>query len=255
MEPRTNQSYVTDPKLAKAYGDYQARYIDNPRESDKKIGRLVLSALNAMRLDRAPRVLDIGCSTGNLLRHLRRLMPDAELTGGDLMASVIEKNRCTQDLDGIRFDVMDIFSLPARAFDIVVVNAVTSLLDDGQCRDALGQVAASLTSGGAFVGYEFIFPGDIERVVVETSEWNPQGLRLYMRSENNQRSQMKSAGFDGVEIQPFDIPVDLPMPKMTGTEMDLCTYTKRDPETGRRLMYRGALYQPWAHITARSPAT
>ncbi len=249
---RDYQSYVTDKKWAATYSDYQKRYSGNPRESDKKIGHLTLAALREMQLSRQPRILDIGCSTGNLLRHLRRLMPGADLYGGDLMVPVIDECRRNPDLAGMSLAVMDVFSLPVnRPFDVITCHAVTYMFDKEQFGLAMHSIAGALVPGGAFVGYELVFPGSREQRIVEKSQGHPDGLQLMLRSEDFVRSCMEAASFTNIEVQPFDIPIDLPKPEPTGTDADLVTYTVRDAVTGRRLMYRGDLFQPWAHITAR----
>jgi SAM-dependent methyltransferase len=205
-------------------------------------------------LDGSPtaRVLDMGCSTGNFLRHVRQLMPDATLLGGDLMPSAVEQCRNDPALAGIDFEVMDIFAIPTGApFDAIVVNAVTYLFDDEEVARAYRSLADALKPGGTYIGYEFVHPGDYQQTVVQTTYWNPVGLRLILRSENTTRRLLKQAGFEKIDIHPFEIPIDLPEPVRDGTEGDFITYTKRDPVTGRRVMFRGDLYQPWAHIVAR----
>lgn len=252
-EFRDYKRYVSDPDWARTYSAYQKKYEVNPRESDKKSARLVLAALRDMPdLGRPPRILDIGCSTGNFLRHLRRLVPNAEFVGGDLMAPVVEECRNDPGLAGIAFEVMDIFDIPAELpFDVIVANAVTYLFEPAEFEKVSASFAKALSPGGAYVGYELTFPGDRERRVIEKSQGHPEGLKMILRAEDFVRSTFVAVGFDDVDIQPFDIPIDLPKPEPTGTDADLMTYTVRDAVTGRRLMYRGDLFQPWAHIVAR----
>lgn len=250
---RDYRRYVTDDDWARTYSVYQRRYIDEPRESDKKSARLVLSALRSMQpLPRAPRILDIGCSTGNFLLHLKRLLPSAVLVGGDLMVPMIDECRSAPALEGIQFDVMDVFDLPTSlSFDVVVANAVNVYFEPDEYVRALRSIAGALCSGGAFVAYEWVFPGDREQRIVEKSQGHPEGLKFWFRSEQFVRRAFHEAGFQEIEILPFDIPIDLPQPVPNGTDSDLVTYTVRDPVTNRRLMFRGALYQPWSHISAR----
>jgi SAM-dependent methyltransferase len=252
-EFRDYKRYVSDPKWAKTYSDYQQRYVANPRESDKKSARLVLSELWRLQpLDHTPRILDLGCSTGNFLRHLKQLIPTAELVGGDLMAPVIDECRADPSLQGISFEVMDIFAIPKdKPFDVIVINAVTYLFDKDQLDKALLSVAAALGPGGAYIGYEFVYPGDVQQTIYETSAAHPEGLRLILRSEDNTRAALQSVGFYEVDVIPFDIPIDLPKPEQDGTDAALITYTRRDDLTNRRLMFRGDLYQPWSHMVAR----
>ena len=73
-----------DGAMLARYDDYQQRYRDSIRESDKVLIDLIREAAAG----RPARLLDIGCSTGNLLRHIRRLVPGLDLHGGDLAASL-----------------------------------------------------------------------------------------------------------------------------------------------------------------------
>jgi len=244
--------YMRDEADLRDYHDYQRRYAESPRESDKKSARLVLSALRDMQpLHRAPRILDIGCSTGNFLRHMARLMPATNLVGGDISTITIKACRDDPALSGIAFEFMNIFDLPQQAFDVIVANAVCVYLSPEDYRRAMCSVAGALHPGGAYVAYEWIFPGDLEHCVTEKSQAHPEGLRFWFRSEDFVVDACRSAGFGAAEVAPFDIPIDIPQAPATGTDADLNTYTKRDPVTGRRLMFRGALYQPWAHVSAR----
>jgi SAM-dependent methyltransferase len=252
-EFRDYKRYVSDPDWARTYSAYQKKYQVNPRESDKKSARLVMAALRDMpELRRPARILDIGCSTGNFLRHLRELVPDAELVGGDLMAPVVEECRNNPGLAGIAVQVMDVFNIPpSPPFDVIVANAVNVYFEPDEYRQALSSISRALRPGGVFVAYEWVFEDQRERRIVEKSDGHPEGLKFWFRSDGFVRSALAATGFDDVDIQTFDIPIDLPKPQPTGTDADLMTYTVRDAVTGRRLMYRGDLFQPWAHIVAR----
>lgn len=253
---RDYRRYVTDEAWARQYSDYQKRYAVEPRESDKKSARLVLSALLEMRRCK-PRILDIGCSTGNFLAHLRAACDAAEITvelvGGDLMVPAIEECQRNPALAGIQFEVMDVFDLPPiRPFDVIVANAINVYFEPDEYLRALHSIADALAPGGTFIAYEWVFPGDRQQRVIEKSLGHPEGLKFWLRSETFVLDAFSHAGFKGAEVLPFDIPIDLPKPEPNGTDADLMTYTVRDAVTGRRLMYRGALYQPWAHIQART---
>jgi SAM-dependent methyltransferase len=252
-EFRDYKRYVSDPDWARTYSAYQKKYEVDPRESDRKTARLVLAALRDMPdPGRPPRILDIGCSTGNFLRHLQAICPGAELVGGDLMVPIVEECRRNPTLSRIRFDVMDVFALSTdQPFDAICANAVNVYFEQDEYERAVRSIAGALAPGGAFVAYEWVFPGNREQRIVEKSQGHPEGLKFWFRSEDAVNRAFASAGFDDVRVEPFDIPIDLPKPQMTGTDADLVTYTARDAVTGRRLMYRGDLFQPWAHIVAR----
>jgi methylase of polypeptide subunit release factors len=84
------RQYVTDEQFAAGYTEYQQRYAIEPRESDRVLIGHVAAALAGRPAGAGPpRVLDIGCSTGNLLRHLARALPHAELWGGELMPEAL----------------------------------------------------------------------------------------------------------------------------------------------------------------------
>ena len=82
--------YVTDNSLIGRYSEYQDKYKQDARKSDLVAIDLVRQALGG--LDKG-RVLDIACSTGNFLRHLRHAMPGLQLVGADLAHAFIEKCR------------------------------------------------------------------------------------------------------------------------------------------------------------------
>lgn len=253
FHPRAYKDHVTDdPALADAYAEYQAKYAEQPRESDKRTAQMVLQSLSAMQpLDHRPRILDIGCSTGNFLRHLKRLNIEADLAGGDLRAPHID--RCRQDpaLAGISFDVMDVTDLPAdRPFDIITANAVNVFFDNDRYGFAMQSIARALRPGGYFIGFEWTHRDAVDLQINEKSEWFPGGVEFWFRSAGATTRALKEAGFDAVAIEPFDIPIDLPKPIPGSFEdRNLVTYTIRT-DAGRMQM-RGSINQPWAHIVAR----
>jgi|SRR5215831_17302869 len=91
------RDYVADPEMLKQYNFYQERYRGSMRESDKVLIELIRGATEPASL------LDIGCSTGNLLRHIRCLVPGLRLSGANLSRSAIEQCRVDPDLAGTAF--------------------------------------------------------------------------------------------------------------------------------------------------------
>jgi len=64
------------------YEEYQQKYVHTIRESDRVLIRMARELLGSLAADgRKPSVLDAGCSTGNLLRHLNAALPGLDLTG------------------------------------------------------------------------------------------------------------------------------------------------------------------------------
>jgi len=229
-----------------SYNDYQSRYSERIRESDKVIINLVKEVISE-HPNSNPTVLDIGCSTGNLLLHLRNLIPDANYIGGDLAESSLEVCRNNSDLKGIEFEQLDITRLPYSQYDIVIVNAVFYMLDHMQYEQALKSIGQALNLGGYMIVYDFAHPFEHQNLVInETSLMHPNGLRLCFRPMKFIAEKMLVAGFEKPNFKPFEIPIELPKPDY---DQEVVTYTTESDEG--RLMFRGTLYQPWCHIVAR----
>ncbi len=246
-EEFTYKDYVSDEKFLSDYNDYQARYAEQMRESDKVLIELLRKHIGDKKYDNAPELLDIGCSTGNLLLHLKRMLPGVNMTGGDLALSSIEEARQNPALEGIDFQTMDIFNLPEGKFDIIVVNAVVYMFNDEQYEKALKSIQAALKSGGAAFFFDFAQPHNHELEIIERTMSHPDGLRLSFRSYKRVQAAHKEAGFDSLEINPFVLPIDLPRPDING---EVISYTVKD-EDQKRMAFRGALYQPWCHMVAK----
>lgn len=243
-EQFTYQDYVTDEGFLAEYNAYQEKYSSTIRESDKVIIEKVKERLAECRSD-IPKVLDIGCSTGNLLLHLHRLVPGPEYVGGDLAQSSLDECRANPDLATVTFTEMNIMELPENSFDVIVVNAVVYMFDDEQYATALASLHKALRPGGAVIMYDFAHPFTHQNLTIyETTVFRPEGIRLCFRPMPRVRAAAELAGFCSTEFAPFELPIDLEQP---GHDEEVVTYTQRK-EGGERLMFRGALYQPWCHI-------
>jgi SAM-dependent methyltransferase len=239
------QEYIADSGMLSRYDAYQDRYRDNIRESDKVLVELVRQAAGG----KPARLLDIGCSTGNLLRHLKRLVPGLQMTGSDLSKSAIAKCKADPELTGIAFGIHDMLDLsPAGRFDVIVANAVAVYFDRPDYEQAARSVARALNLGGTYIAFEWLHPFAVQELtIIETSEWHPDGLKIHFRPMRKVEATFRAAGFSSVEFLPFTLPIDLPFP---GHDADVVTYTRKD-EHGERMAFRGALYQPWCHMIAR----
>lgn len=238
--------YVADKKMIDSYKEYQKKYKAEPRESDKFSINL-FEEVAAARSDIV--LLDIACSTGNFLRHLCARLPFARLTGADLSVEFIRQCKEDPELAGIDFRIADLLTLPnIGRYDVVTANAVTYLFDWSDYKTALKAIADTLNADGAYIGFELINPFSVQDLtIIETSEWNPDGLTLRIRPKKKVENSLKEAGFDSVDFYPFLLPIDLPN---RGFDADGVTYTRKD-ENGERLAFRGALFQPWCHFVAR----
>ena len=125
------------------YMPYQEKYAQEPKEADK----VMIGLARLIVADRPLHLLDIGCSNGNLLRHLKREIPALRLTGAELFPEMVDQCRGDPTLSGVDFAVMDVRDLPAGpTFDIVVTNAL------------LGRFSPMCSSGAVLVSLAFSSP-------------------------------------------------------------------------------------------------
>jgi SAM-dependent methyltransferase len=243
--------YVGNSSLHEKYSAYQERYSTTIRESDRVLIDLVRNSVAAAT--RQPRVLDIGCSTGNLLAHIREALPELDLTGADLAQSVIDVCRDDPRLAGIEFSLMDMLGLTGR-YEVIIANAVAVYFSHEEYDRAIASVAAALEVGGTYLAFEWLhpFPQDIE--IRETSSSHPNGLKIHFRPYSIVEEILARHGFGNVEFRPFSIPIDLERGATFAGNPDgfeeLNSYTVRT-ETGDRMLFRGTLYQPWCHLVAQ----
>lgn len=242
------RDYIDNHTFFERYHEYQRKYAEEPRESDKTLARHVGEALAELGdLGRPARLLDIGCSTGNLLRLLKRLFPDLDLTGADLARESVEVCRADPELRGVHFEVMDLLDLKVEApYDIVVANAVAYCLSHSEYEAAMRSVAHALGSRGTYIAFEWLHPFKQDLVINEKTISHPNGLNIYARPYDVVTPILQRAGFAEIRYHPFELPIDLPPPV---DPLGADSRTIRD-ETGHRLCFRGALYQPWCHLVA-----
>jgi len=242
--------YVTDEKFISEYNAYQRKYAARIRESDRVIVELVRDIVNKEEGDKPIRFLDIGCSTGNLLMHLKNMVPGLDLYGGDLAKLSLEACRTNQDLAGITFQEMNILKLGVKDFfDIIVVNAVIGILNDDEMKRAYRSIYSALKPNGIVIVFDWCHRFEQDLVINEKSRTHPDGLNIYFRPEKTIREVFNVIGFSVMQFHPFQVPVDLPQHADKG---ELITYTVKN-EAEERMAFRGILLQPWCHITARKP--
>lgn len=250
------KQYVTDQAFTEKYQAYQKRYAAEPRESDKVIIELVKN-LSTASLQRGSlvRLLDIGCSTGNLLYHLKRNVTGIEFVGADMAPSILAECRRNPDLDGIGFEEMNVLDLGClEAFDIITVNAVLYMLDDEQFLQSIVSIGKALRPGGWLLAFDFFHEFNQDVAILEKSKSHPDGLMLHFRPRLATRHILENHGFSGIRFHPFSIPIDLSREKTFSDNEDgfedLNSYTIKD-ESGARMLFRGTLYQPWCHLVAQ----
>ncbi len=131
-----------------AEGAYWAEHADR---FDRTMAGYQASFLDAARIDRTDRVLDIGCGTGQSTRAAARLAEAGHALGVDLSASMIDVARRRAAREGLRnagFERADaqIHPFPAGGFDRAVSR--TGAMFFGDPPAAFANIARALRPGG-----------------------------------------------------------------------------------------------------------
>jgi trans-aconitate 2-methyltransferase len=93
-----------------------------------------------------PRVVDLGCGTGELTRALHDRLPGAETLGLDSSESMLAKSAAVATV-GLRFAPGDIATFgPIAAYDVIVSNAALQWLPDHA--ELFARLARALADGG-----------------------------------------------------------------------------------------------------------
>jgi SAM-dependent methyltransferase len=247
------RDYVEDDSHMKYYREYQERYARTIRESDRKLLALVSSEVSRPTVTS---LLDMGCSTGNLLLHLKAAAPRLRLHGADIVSSIIDDNRKNPALSGVEFHQLDMLQIGAAGepghpglHDIVVCNASLMFFDGREFEMAVEKISGLTRAGGAVIMFDLFHPFDSELMVVETSRTHPAGLRFFQRGYPAVQKALAAAGLIKEKLEPWHMPFDLPRPS---DPADLTSYTVRT-DAGERLAFRGPLFQSWSHLVARKP--
>jgi SAM-dependent methyltransferase len=242
------KEYVSDETFLKDYSEYQKRYAENIRESDRVLIQLIRNIVDRQGSQRSLSLLDIGCSTGNLLLHIKHALPELELTGGDMTPAILEQCKSNPVLSGISFKEKNMLELGTEEkFDIITSNAVLYMFGDDEFERALESVAGALKPDGWFLAFDFFHPFEQDLAIFEKSKTHPNGLMLHFRQQSKVLPSLEKTGFQNISFRPFLIPIDL---EMSEDFSELNTYTRR-AENGERMLFRGTLFQPWCHLLAQ----
>lgn len=247
--PPNYRDLLQRPERMAGYVEYQKRYADTPRESDRALINLMERHLSASMKS----VLDVGCSTGNLLRHIKRRRPDLTLAGRDVSNAAINGCRVDPELSGIRFEIADLLlHEPTETFDIVIANAVLYQFNETEYERAVRRMGEMTNPGGLCLVFDWFHRYEQDLSITEKSKDDPNGVTICCKSFKTATRIFSAAGYDAPEFTPFVIPIDLNRPD-PDDPTDTGSRTIRT-ETGERLTFRGGLYQPWCFLAAHKPA-
>lgn len=217
------------------YLAYQEKYRDEPRASDVELIRLISN-----RTTKGARVLDVGCSTGNLLRHLRAKRPDLELAGLDLDPAAVQ---ITKD-EGFAAAEWDItVQVPGDPLqDAVILNAVLYCLTDEQTSDALANIHRVLKPGGHLFIWDLLHPWNQRLTITEESERYGEPT-YHIRPYKLLEGMAHGVGFSVVDFRPCKVP-RLVKPD---DRDDLTSWTHPPDWSRGGVAFRGGIAQPWCH--------
>lgn len=232
--------YTTDSAFSSNYLDYQKNYSSKIRESDGVLINLIREIRRSSK--RNLRLLDVGCSSGNFLAHLARLVPGIDMVGIDISPSAIDWCSARPELTEAKFAVQDGLNLSDvfdQPLDIVVANAMVHHLSEAGFAEALKSFSSALVPDGYHINFDGFHPFEQEISVVERSSSSPlAGIPIHYRSFTKVSKLCSDAGFDRVEFHPFEMSFDVPRP---ADYTSLTSYTIKTDD-GHRMSMRGVLH-------------
>ena len=158
---------TTEPEVAPAprseseerafYDDMWSKYgnLDVASPANFHRRRLVVDLAASAVRSRAPRVLDVGCGQGELLRELAARLPEARIAGSDLSAqSLLDTRKRNQAFELFALNIADPdfsqkYADRLGAFDLLICSEVLEHIPDD--RLAARNLAALLAPGGALI--------------------------------------------------------------------------------------------------------
>jgi len=243
-----NYEYVNAKKHHQSYVSYQRKYLGSPRESDKVILGMLETQLKGGGKNTS--VLDVGCSQGNLLRHVRGKFPNLELSGCDLNQDEVEAaEELTAVDDDINFFCMDLKqAYTIKQYDCIILNAILFSISNNDIDLVISNIARMLKTKGMVIVFDFFHTKShnlkiSEEVLVERGYHN--NLEINFRNIKWFERIIGEHGFMLESYHPFDISLDL-----VEEENSLTSFTIKT-EIGTRLIFRGVLAQPWSHLLLR----
>ncbi len=241
------KDYVNNQKHMDQYSEYQKKYATKIRESDKVIIELINQIINKdENKGKKFKLLDVGCSTGNLLFHLKNNL-NLELYGCDLSHEIIDQCRKNPALSEINFEHKDLLDLGyENKFDIITANVILFVLNDQEFNRAILNVSKALKDNGWFVIFDLFHQFEQEISIIEKSKFHQDGLPLHFRSYKRTKEILQKSKFSDPVFKPFNIPLDL---EKSQDPADINSYTIKTVD-GDRMCFRGTLFQPWCHVIA-----
>lgn len=241
------KDYTEKDSYFQEYVNYQEKYKKNPKESDKLIYNYINNNIVKQSLkNKSIKIAEFGCSAGYLLKFLNDNLLNVKLYGFDLSKVCVDKCLSDVSLNEITFKQADLLSYESNIkFDVIILSAVTYIFNNDEFQKAIQNVSSLLNHNGHLILFDWFHSFDKQMLTInETSIGHPEGMTYHCRPIKFVKEILKNAKFKKISFNQFQIPIDLEMPNSDG---ELITYTVKS-EIGERLMFRGALYQPWNFV-------
>jgi hypothetical protein len=132
------------------------------------------------RLSVGATVADVGCGTGHCLNLMAQAFPNSTFTGYDFSGEAIALARVeatNMGLTNATFEVADVRSLPADAFDVVF--AFDAIHDQADPAGVLGEIRAAIRTGGEFFMVDIRASSNLEDNIGEAGNVIIYGTSLF----------------------------------------------------------------------------
>ena len=155
-----------------------------------------------------PKILEVGCSTGYITRHVAQKF-DCEIVGVDLSEILLEIARDESDklgLENVSFERANVEDLPFPddSFDIVYGEAITALVKDPL--KVLGEYKRVLKKGGKVATLDLFMKesltDEFEEEINEIMS-NVIGTDVRVRTLKEWEELFKEAGYNNIKINDY----------------------------------------------------
>ena len=204
----------------KVIRDHDALYLEEDRKQQTKESFKFIVSKASAHLDqyRQPRIVDIGCATGDFLYYLKSLYPESILTGIDILPELLE--RAAAEVPGAEFhqgDVLQRETLPEGRFDAVFMSGVSAIFDDFRpCLENAIKLADRASDAMVFVFGAFN-PDDVDVLIKVRNSAQPDdapwqsGWNCFSRA--SVQRYLEELGVTSSRFHDFEIGIDLPRHK------------------------------------------
>lgn len=181
-----------------------------PKEYFKFISSKAKEHINKYK---APKLLDIGCATGDFLFYLNSQYPNATITGIDVMDELLDRaKKEVEDCTFINGNICKEETLPQNKYNAVFMNGVHSIFDDiGLWLD--NAISLVEKNGKLFI-FGIFNPADIDVLVKSKySEQHPDdpwesGWNCF--SKKSFQNYLERNGISSYNFYEFNIDIDIP---------------------------------------------